>query len=164
MTDNGQDPLVIDRFEGVHAFLSNFWPSPVVFPTSGPDAANYPTVEHAFQAAKTLDPAERERIRLARTPAIAKKLGRHVTMTDDWQVRRIEVMHALLRAKFGREPLRSQLLSTGDARLIEGNNWHDQTWGQCQCDRHAAIPGENLLGTWLMVVRAELAMGADSHL
>jgi hypothetical protein len=40
----------IKAFRGKHAFLSNFHPSPVVL-----DGQTNPTVEHAFQAAKTAD-------------------------------------------------------------------------------------------------------------
>jgi hypothetical protein len=50
----------IEVFTGPYFFLSNFAESPVEF-----DGVIYPTVEHAFAAAKTLESAERERIRLA---------------------------------------------------------------------------------------------------
>lgn len=40
----------IDRFSGPHRFLSNFYPSPIIY-----DGVAYPTVEHAYQAQKTLD-------------------------------------------------------------------------------------------------------------
>lgn len=157
MTDRGgHQASPIDRFIGDHAFLSNFWPSPVAYPAGGPDGAVYPTVEHAFQAAKTDDPAARRRVQAAPTPNAAKRIGRQVPMRPGWEEERIEVMRGLLRAKFAAEPLRSMLLSTGDARLVEGNTWHDQTWGQCRCRVHAATPGRNLLGALLMEVRAEL--------
>ncbi len=38
---------VIDRFQGEYSFLSNFHPAPITF-----ERIEYPTVEHAFQAAK----------------------------------------------------------------------------------------------------------------
>ena len=41
----------IDSVSGAHAFLSNFHPAPVVL-----DGVTYPSVEHAFQAAKTESP------------------------------------------------------------------------------------------------------------
>ena len=39
---------MIDKFSGKYAFLSNFFPAEVVL-----EGEKYPTVEHAFQAAKT---------------------------------------------------------------------------------------------------------------
>lgn len=42
---------MIDRFDGTkYRFLSNFWPAIVFY-----DGLEYPTTEHAYQAAKTLD-------------------------------------------------------------------------------------------------------------
>ena len=63
---------IIDRFtrETGYDFLSNFYPSTVSF-----EGMLYPTVEHAYQAAKTIDPKIREIIRKANGPGEAKKLG-----------------------------------------------------------------------------------------
>ena len=57
----------IRGFTGRWRGLSNFEPAWVYF-----DGKAYPTVEHAFQAAKTFDPVEREGIRSARTPGRGK--------------------------------------------------------------------------------------------
>ena len=64
---------MIDCFDGEFAFLSNFYPSDI----KGFDKANilYPTVEHAFQAMKTVDVNERIKIAAADTPGKAKRLG-----------------------------------------------------------------------------------------
>ena len=59
-------------------------------------------------------------------------------------------MRDLLRQKFAREPLRSQLLATGEAKLIEGNHWGDTFWGVCRGQ------GENHLGMLLMKAREEI--------
>ena len=40
----------INRFVGPHRFLSNFWPVWIRF-----EGEVYPTLEHAYQAAKTID-------------------------------------------------------------------------------------------------------------
>ena len=45
---------IIDNFDGEFAFLSNFSPDPCAF-----EGIVYPTVEHAFQAAKTLNQVKR---------------------------------------------------------------------------------------------------------
>lgn len=54
------DPIT--SFTGDHAFLSNFFPHAVTI-----DCDIYPTNEHAFQALKTDDPAECEKVRDAYT-------------------------------------------------------------------------------------------------
>jgi predicted NAD-dependent protein-ADP-ribosyltransferase YbiA (DUF1768 family) len=77
-------------------------------------------------------------------------------MRDGWDGMRTEVMRGLLRQKFAAEPFRSQLLATRGAEIAEGNTWHDQFWGDCECRAHAAVPGENRLGRLLMELRAEL--------
>lgn len=65
-------------------------------------------------------------------------------------------MQALLEQKFSQEPLRSQLLATGGKELIEGNVWHDNFWGVCQCaDCKKLVKGRwgNKLGEMLMRIR-----------
>jgi predicted NAD-dependent protein-ADP-ribosyltransferase YbiA (DUF1768 family) len=62
----------------------------------------------------------------------------------------------LLRAKFGLAWLAERLLATEGEDLVEGNYWHDQIWGDCNCHVHQSIPGQNLLGKLLMRVRSEL--------
>lgn len=136
---------VIDRFEGKYGFLSNFYPHPVKM-----RGVEYPTNEHAFQAAKTLDPKQRLFIRDAPTPSKAKYWGRALQLRSDWERIKVEVMLGLCRLKFKHDPLRSLLLETGDAELIEGNTWGDTFWGV------SAGQGRNELGKILMQVRAEL--------
>ena len=137
----------IFSFKGEYAFLSNFYPSPIVV---GYDA--YPTVEHAFQAAKTLDLAEARRVRDAATPGKAKYAGRRVTLRPDWDQVKLAVMEALLRQKFARgSELAGQLLATGDRELIEGNRWGDRFWGT-----DLQGNGRNELGRALMRIRDDL--------
>jgi predicted NAD-dependent protein-ADP-ribosyltransferase YbiA (DUF1768 family) len=64
---------VINSFSGKYRFLSNFYECTVSYAQE-----NYPSVEHAYQAAKTLDLEYRAMIRKALTPAKAKQLGRVV--------------------------------------------------------------------------------------
>jgi len=137
---------VVDRFTGEFAFLSNFYDSPITL-----NGFHYRTVEHAFQAMKTKNSSERERIRRASTPGLAKRLGRQVTLRRGWDEMKIAVMRDLLRLKFsvGTE-LAEWLCNTGDAELIEGNYWGDTFWGVCEGE------GENMLGKLLMEIRDEL--------
>jgi ribA/ribD-fused uncharacterized protein len=140
----------ITAFHGPHVFLSNFAASPVVL-----DGETYPTVEHAFQAAKTFDPEQRQLIRDAPTPASAKRLGRSasVDLRADWEQVKFEIMRGLLQQKFADPDLRQALLATGDAELIEGNTWHDRTWGRVLVKDQWI--GKNWLGELLMAVRSE---------
>lgn len=60
----------IEGFFNEYRFLSNFWPAVVEL-----DGIRYPTVEHAYQAAKTLDRAARREMRIQKSPGKAKKKG-----------------------------------------------------------------------------------------
>jgi ribA/ribD-fused uncharacterized protein len=142
----GAVPAAITEFDHDTAFLSNFAPSPVVW-----EGVAFPTVEHAFQAAKTLDPVERRRIAALPHPADAKAAGRRVALRPDWEAVKTDIMAALLALKFSDPQLRAQLLATGEADLIEGNHWFDRVWGQCPLG-----VGENRLGRLLMAERRRI--------
>ena len=148
----------IAAFSGAYHFLSNFAPAQVKL-----DGVDYPTVEHAYQAAKTLEPEGRERIRAASTPDLARKMGRKLALRPDWPEVKVEVMRDLVRQKFeGRPDLQKLLLATGDAELVEGNTWHDNFWGQCRCSRCAGATGLNWLGRVLMEERMRLRVTGSS--
>ncbi len=143
---------MIQSFDKQFAYLSNFFPSPILL-----NGQEWPTVEHIFQAAKTSDPSEQEQIRLAETPGKAKRLGQKVHLRSDWETRKQAVMVEAVRLKFSQYPeLLNRLLSTGEEELVEGNTWHDNVWGDCQCPSCQNVPGRNLLGTILMQIRREL--------
>jgi N-glycosidase YbiA len=136
----------IDAFTGPHFFLSNFSESPVEF-----EGDLYPTVEHAYAAAKTQEPDERERIRFATTPGEARRIGRQITLRSGWDDVRVEVMRDLLAKKFAAgSELALKLQATGSAELREGNTWGDRFWGVCRGQ------GRNQLGQLLTQRRNEL--------
>ncbi len=142
----------ITDFRGEHAFLSNFYASPVTL-----DNAEYPTVEHAYQAAKTDDFELRRRVRAAKSPNAAKQMGKRIPRRDDWFDVSLTIMEDLIRQKFTRYPdLAAKLLATGETLLIEGNNWNDRFFGAVWDSHREAWVGENHLGRMLMTVRAEL--------
>ena len=87
------DKLPIENFShsGTYGFLSNFWPVQVDL-----DGILYKSVEHAFQASKTIDPVERERIRDTFYPSEAKRLGKQVTLRPHWDDFRLVSMRLLL--------------------------------------------------------------------
>jgi ribA/ribD-fused uncharacterized protein len=142
----------IDDFRGDYFFLSNFAPAQVML-----DGMEFPTVEHAYQAAKTLEPQERERIWGASTPDLARKIGRKLDQRPDWPEEKVKIMQDLVWQKFDTHPdLAKLLLATGDSELVEENTWHDNFWGDCRCSNCAAVPGQNWLGRILMEVRERL--------
>lgn len=147
-----EDPDVpqeaIMKFSGKYRFLSNFYPAEVVY-----ENYRYPTIEHAFQAAKTLNQGERKIIRQSEKPGQAKRLGRKVELRRDWDQIKLQVMEDLNRQKYARYPeLAAKLIATGDAELQEGNTWGDRFWG---VDLKTG-EGENHLGKILMRIRGEL--------
>lgn len=137
----------INSFSGAYAFLSNFEPAPIYY-----DGLSYPTVEHAFQAAKTLDMVERRtKFTEKQTPGQAKRNGRKVNLRPDWEDVKVSIMYELLLLKFTMHPeLAEKLLTTYPAVLIEGNYWQDTFWGICDG------VGSNMLGKLLMKVRDTL--------
>jgi ribA/ribD-fused uncharacterized protein len=149
---------MINKFDGPYAFLSNFYHSPIVY-----EGLEYPTVEHAFQAAKTLKVSERESIAALPTPGAAKRAGRQVALRKDWEEVKIDVMRECLKEKFKDPVLFASLVATGDEELIEGNYWHDNFWGVCSCERSNG-QGLNQLGKLLMELRAELRLRALDQL
>lgn len=140
--------MEINCFDGEYAFLSNFFPCVIKF-----DNNNYPTVEHAFQAAKTRDKKEQFKVWQADTPGKAKRIGRKVTLREDWEEVKRDFMRDFIHQKFQNENLRKLLLATGDAELIEGNYWHDYYWGICNG------VGQNWLGKILMEEREKIKNG-----
>lgn len=140
---------MIEKFHGEHAFLSNFHPSPITF-----EDIDYPTVEHAFQAAKSSNPETRRTIAAKDTPGKAKRAGGRRGIVKDfdfdaWEVKKVETMEHLCRLKFADPTLRSLLKATGDQELQEGNNWNDTFWGVSL----KTGKGRNNLGRILMKIR-----------
>ncbi len=137
---------VIADFDGAYEFLSNFYESPIMY-----NGIQYGSSEAAFQAAKTFDHSEREKIAKL-TPDEAKRAGRSLTLRNDWEAVKVSVMEEILRAKFTQNPdLLQKLLATGNALLVEGNDWRDTFWG---FDVNLGY-GANTLGQLLMRIRAE---------
>lgn len=146
-----REVVLINKFDGEYDFLSNFYPSPIKI-----EGIEFPTVEHAFQAMKSLDITERQMIANEPTPGRAKRAGRKVALRDNWEKVKCWVMRECLRKKFSTPELKEKLLSTGNAYLIEGNEWHDQFWGSCYCPDCLRRPGLNMLGQLLMDIREEI--------
>lgn len=136
---------MIDSFSGKYAFLSNFYRVPIIY-----QDRRYPTTEHAFQAAKTLNEDSRIQIAHTKDPADAKRLGRRVTLRPHWNTLRDIIMYEICQIKFTNKALRRMLLDTGSEELVEGNTWNDTYWGVCRGQ------GQNKLGKILMKIREDL--------
>jgi ribA/ribD-fused uncharacterized protein len=140
----------IISFNGDYRFLSNFWGEEITY-----EGKLYPTSEHAYQAAKTLNDNEREMIKNAQGASAAKKMGRKVTLRANWESIKDDIMLDILRIKFSDKILGEKLLKTDDRILVESNYWHDNWFGVCYCDKCKGI-GWNRLGQLLMKVREEI--------
>ena len=138
-------------FKDEFRFLSNFWPAPVI----GPGGLRYGSVEQAYQASKSLDPAEWRRIRDLPKGAAAKSYARRLAVRPDWEDIRVAVMDGLLRQKFAPGTELAAKLAAIDGTIQEGNTWGDTFWGVDL----ATGQGENRLGRLLMAIREELLLG-----
>lgn len=145
--------MTITKFRDEHRWLSNFWMTPADY-----DGVRYPSSEHAYQAAKTLELSEREYIRGLETPGMSKTAGQDLDLRPDWDSVKYSVMEEITRSKYELDTeLRDKLLATKGQDIIEGNHWCDVYWGVCFCPFHDGLVGENNLGKILMALREELS-------
>ena len=163
----------IDKFR--NTFLSNF--HKVTIPWRG---KIFPSVEHAYQSSKfdcnslLSMPVSlwQEILKMIELPVsdisklfttdcksgnikkIANLLTKHKLIRDNWDEIRVGIMIELLVTKFSNPDMRSQLLSTGNKYLIEGNDWGDTFWGACM--ERGKLRGRNILGLILMNIRKKI--------
>lgn len=53
----------------------------------------------------------------------------------------------------------TDIVGTYPHALVEGNYWHDNIWGNCECAKCISFAGQNLLGQLLEVLRTHLING-----
>ena len=158
--------LYFERDRAQFGFLSHFHPSPFNL-----DGEDWPTVEHFYQAQKSLNPAYRAAVRAAETPGTAKRLaanpgqqGRAAKKSwfinagesprADWRDVKLDIMRRADFAKFSQNSnLGQKLIATGTAELIEDSP-HEPFWGIGQDGA-----GANWAGRVLMEIRALLSKG-----
>lgn len=166
-------PIIYEFKMGTPGFVySNFYPIEIKVALIGADLIpsaieTYPSVEHAFQAAKTYSAEEREAFRRPGLKAWeAKQMGRVVTLRKNWEASKVAVMAQLLDIKFQNPELRAQLLASAPKMLMEGNYWHDNFWGVCFCPRSSkgcqGASGVNTLGKLLMNLRTSLQTNGEN--
>ena len=143
-------------FFGAFRFLSNFY----MLEEGGIclDEMYYPSVEHAYQAAKW--PYHmREQFLADITPGEAKKLGQEAPKLNrkKWDKQKVSIMSAFCGQKFWNNPkMKQMLLMTEDCHLEERNSWGDTFWGT---DVNGV--GENNLGKILMMIRSDIATNKE---
>ena len=111
------------------------------------DGIWYPSVEHAYQAAKVRDHTIRILILNQITPNDARRFihKNKVQIRGDWEEIEMEVMYDLLLQKFRDNTfLKEMLLKTDGAPLI------DDFWDE------KSMRGKNYLGKMLMEIRKRL--------
>ena len=138
----------IDKFRNQYYFLSNFYPCQINY-----KGIIYPSVEHAFQAAKVISYRTKIKISQIENPGSAKSYARKCKIRKDWEKIKVAVMSDILLLKFQDKSLFQQLKNTGNKYIEEGNYWHDNFWGNCYCQKCKKINGKNILGKILMTIR-----------
>lgn len=156
----GRVMVDVREMRGEYRFLSNFWPASV----RGPGGRLYPTVEHAYQASKTLDSTVWTRILALPNAGAAKNFSKTMVVRPDWHEVRVGIMADLLAQKFAAGSELAARLMAIDGAIEEGNGWGDRFWGVDL----ATGEGENRLGRMLMEIRerlrAEAGDGARSDI
>lgn len=118
-----QRAKTIDSGEGIYfhsefAFLSNFYPAPILA-----DGVLYLTAEHRFQARKCLVANDYDllaRVIEAPTPLEAKRIADTLPESGDWLQRRDQILEDTVSEKFDQNKmLAEKLLLTGEKPLYE---------------------------------------------
>ena len=139
---------IINSFTGHFDFLSNFSKHSFI----DRYGIEWKTSEHYYQASKTNDLKQKKLIMMCDTPGRAKSIG--CNLKNNWNTIKMSVMYNALKMKFNQNlDIQKKLRSTFDYKLVEGNYWHDNYWGNCFCDKCKKITGKNYLGTLLMIIR-----------
>lgn len=143
----------VKEFRGSLFCFSNF--SPLTVEMKG---VVYKTGEHAYQCGKTTDPNEFQAILATATPAQAKKLGnrynlKHIRPGWDESLRLPHMQRIVAFKTLQHLEVKAKLLATGSGQLTEGNWWHDNYWGACNCPKCANKEKHNMLGKIWMLIR-----------
>lgn len=126
-------------------FMSNFYDSPFTM-----DGKLWKTVEHYYQAQKSLDENTQESMRNLEKPGDAAYAGRRLPdLRSDWEEVKVGVMYNAVYEKFKQnQDIQFKLLQTGDQDIHEDSP-KDFTWGWRN-------NGHDYLGKILVTVRRNL--------
>lgn len=148
MCDESGSPILFYSVSEKYGEFSNFAAFPI-----NVGGKMWPTSEHYFQAQKFTDSAHIKKIRNARSPMEAARLGRSrkVPIKKDWEKSKDSAMHTAVSQKFAQyKELKELLISTGNRKLVE-HTVNDDYWGD-----GGDGTGKNMLGRILMTVREQL--------
>lgn len=142
--------MAILFYEQWYDVFSNFSALAVEF-----EGALYPTAEHAYQAAKCTDPAGKQAILRAKSPAEAKdiaNLAYQAAKHPQWDQIKVGVLENILRAKLAQhDTVRQALMRSGKEDIGEASP-DDMFWG------YGDGQGQNQLGKLWMKLRSELVV------
>lgn len=138
--------IFFNSMDLVYGWLSNFYPSTI----TDKDGRKWRSAEHLYQAMKSTDLADWERIRRLTTANAAKEAGKHLPLRPNWKEARIPIMTRILERKFSQSELWKDLINTGSETLVHRAPW-DSFWGDGRDGR-----GKNMLGKLLMELREKL--------
>ena len=145
---NTGEPIL--GFSGDYRWLSNFAPVGIIL-----DDVEYPSVEHAYVAAKCNDISDRHVI-LGMPAGQAKRYGKMIAIAPWFEENKVNIMNEFLWQKFLTEPYMSLLVGTDGRYIEETNIWGDKFWGVCDG------VGENRLGILIMQIRDSLVDRLES--
>jgi hypothetical protein len=134
------------------AWMRNDYPVSIVVA-----GITYPTVEHAYQAAKFKDLNIKNAI--AKLPVFdvkkARSIGRKTSgINQYWDDIKENVMERLIRQKFSKTHLGDLLANTGNSDIVFQNR--DDFWGTGGDINDECWNGQNILGTILESIRDDL--------
>jgi ribA/ribD-fused uncharacterized protein len=144
----------IVSFRKEYSFLSNFYKCSFVYKNIIFDSS-----ERAFQWEKIESDSDKLLVLETKSTSEVKKLAGILKMRSDWESVKCNIMYEILLQKFSNELLKKLLLDTIGHKLVEGNSWHDNFWGDCFCTRCKKKIGKNNLGFILQRVRSHYSGG-----
>ena len=144
-------------YQSEYAPFSNFYPSQI---KAGSHSFFCLEQVFMFLKAKTLNKTLlATKIFLSRDVHYIKSIGTELGTSDEWELRKFDVMYECVKRKFEQNPdLKSLLLKTADLQLVEATP--DRLWGcgatlSSNALRRHEWPGQNKHGEILMTVREE---------
>lgn len=137
----------INRFHGKYSWLSNFTKCKIVL-----NDIEYPSIEHAYQSAKSNLKSWKLFCSTTESPSVVKKHSKTVKLIENWDNVKLVVMKECVKQKYNQCPFKELLINTGNTYIQEGNTWGDTFWGVDLANNY----GTNYLGKLIMEVRTDL--------
>lgn len=140
---------MINIFRGEHAWLSNMYECGIEYKDY-----LFNSVENAYMWEKNPEDPEWLKMCLVYSAGKIKRESKAITIRNDWDEIKLNVMETLLTIKFNQEPFKTKLIETGDQNIVEGTLWGDSFWGvDLKVNPNY---GENHLGRLIMKIRDQL--------